>query len=82
MSATLSVRSSAPAAACSGCGARSARVHGRYRRSLADSPVAGRGVKVVVTVRRFKCVNDACCQTTFSEQVPGGRCRAVSSRSG
>ncbi|MER7569108.1 ISL3 family transposase [Streptomyces sp. NPDC097941] len=71
MSATLSVRSSAPAAACSGCGARSARVHGRYRRSLADSPVAGRGVKVVVTVRRFKCVNDACCQTTFSEQVPG-----------
>ncbi|MFF3617513.1 ISL3 family transposase [Streptomyces sp. NPDC002580] len=71
MSATLSVRSSAPAAACSGCGARSARVHGRYRRSLADLPVAGRGVKVVVTVRRFKCVNDACCQTTFSEQVPG-----------
>jgi transposase len=71
VSATLSVRSSAPAAACSGCGARSARVHGRYRRSLADSPVAGRGVKVVVTVRRFKCVNGACCQTTFSEQVPG-----------
>ncbi|MCX4234451.1 ISL3 family transposase [Streptomyces ortus] len=71
MSATLSVRSSAPAAACSGCGARSERVHGRYRRSLADSPVAGRGVKVMVTVRRFECVNDACCQTTFSEQVPG-----------
>ncbi|WP_405717260.1 transposase family protein [Streptomyces sp. NBC_01537] len=71
MSVTLSVRSSAPVAACSGCGARSSRVHGRYRRSLADSSVAGRGVMVVVRVRGFKCVNDACLQTTFCEQVAG-----------
>ncbi|WP_262505817.1 ISL3 family transposase [Streptomyces sp. TRM68367] len=71
VSVTLSVRSSVSVAACSGCGSGSSRVHGRYRRSLADSPVAGRGAKIVVTVRRFKCVNDACSQTTFSEQVPG-----------
>ncbi|MFF2515571.1 ISL3 family transposase [Streptomyces sp. NPDC058086] len=70
VSVTLSVRSSASVAGCSGCGAKSSRVHGRYRRSLADSPVAGRGAKLVVTVRRFKCVNDACSQTTFSEQIP------------
>ncbi|MFD7479945.1 ISL3 family transposase [Streptomyces sp. NPDC059837] len=70
VSITLSVRASASVAGCSGCGAKSSRVHGRYRRSLADSPVAGRGAKLVVTVRRFKCVNDACSQTTFSEQIP------------
>ncbi|WP_405550965.1 transposase family protein (plasmid) [Streptomyces globisporus] len=71
VSVTLSVRSSVPDAVCSGCGSKSSRVHARYRRSLADSPVAGRGTKLVVTVRRFKYVNDACSQTTFSEQVPG-----------
>jgi transposase len=71
VSVTVSVRASAQVAACSGCGMRSSRVHGRYRRILADAPSAGRRTNLVVTVRRFKCVNDACSRSTFSEQVPG-----------
>ncbi|MGX1887192.1 transposase family protein [Streptomyces sp. NPDC055287] len=54
MSVTLSVRSCASAAACSGCGSKSSRVHGRFRRSLADSPVAGRRAEIVVMVRRLQ----------------------------
>jgi len=46
-------------------------VHGRYRRSLADVPLAGRPTRIVALVRRFKCDRAACPQSTFSEQIPG-----------
>ncbi|MFE9927688.1 ISL3 family transposase [Streptomyces sp. NPDC005533] len=68
---TFFVQSSAQVAGCSGCGARSSRVHGRYQRTLSDAPSAGRRTRVVVTVRRFKCDDPACALATFSEQVPG-----------
>lgn len=70
-SVTVCVRSSAPVAACSVWGTGPSRVHGHYRRTLADAQSAGRRTKLVVTVRRFKCANAACSQSTFSEQVPG-----------
>ena len=70
-SVTLSARSSVLVVACPDCGTRSSRVHGRYRRTLADAPSAGRRTKIVLTIQRFKCVNDACSRSTFSEQVPG-----------
>jgi hypothetical protein len=31
----------------------------------------GRRVQVIVHIRRFKCVNPRCAQSTFSEQIPG-----------
>lgn len=68
---TFFVHSSAAFASCSGCGAKSSRVHGRYRRSLADVPLAGRRVRIVAAIRRFKCGLAACPQATFSEQIPG-----------
>jgi DNA-binding NarL/FixJ family response regulator len=40
-------------------------------RRLADAPVSGRPVEVVLRVRRFFCDNDDCRATTFAEQVPG-----------
>ena len=58
-------------AACPGCRRRSSRVHARYQRRLADLPLGGRRVQVIVRVRRFKCANPRCAQSTFSEQVPG-----------
>ena len=49
----------------------STRVHSRYRRHLADLPVSGRPVEVVLTVRRFFCDHVDCSTCTFVEQVPG-----------
>ncbi|MFK0297310.1 transposase family protein [Streptomyces sp. NPDC090442] len=65
------MRAKAAGAACSGCRRRSLRVHARYQRQLADLPFGGRRVRVVVHVRRFKCANSRCAQSTFSEQIPG-----------
>lgn len=44
-------------ARCPRCARRSARLHGRYRRWVADSPCFGQPVTLEVEVRRFKCVN-------------------------
>jgi hypothetical protein len=68
---TFRVRAKAGDAACSGCRRRSARVHARYQRQLADLPLGGRRVRVIAHIRRFKCLNPRCSQSTFSEQIPG-----------
>jgi len=68
---TFRVRAKAGDAACSGCGRRSSRVHAHYQRQLADLPLGGRRVRVIAHIRRFKCVNPRCAQSTFSEQIPG-----------
>ena len=68
---TFRVRAKASGAACPGCRRRSSRVHARYQRQLADLPLGGRRVRVIVHVRRFKCVNARCAQATFSEQIRG-----------
>jgi transposase len=46
----------------------------RYVSTAATSerlPIGGRRVRLVVSVRRFKCGNPACRLRTFSEQIPG-----------
>jgi transposase len=52
-------------------------VHSRYRRSLADAPVAGQRVVIRLEVRRFFCDNEECSARTFVERpgvtVPHGR---------
>ena len=68
---TFRVRAKARDAACPGCRRRSARVHARYQRQLADLPISGRRVRIIVHVRRFKCTSPRCAQSTFSEQIPG-----------
>ena len=68
---TFRVRAKAGDAACPGCRRRSPRIHARYQRLLADLPLGGRRVKVIAHIRRFKCVNPRCGQSTFSEQIPG-----------
>jgi transposase len=55
-------------AACRRCGQFSSRVHSRYRRRLADAPVGGRPVVLLLGVRRFFCGNDDCKSVTFAEQ--------------
>jgi transposase len=58
-------------ARCRRCNRVSTRVHSRYRRHLADLPVSGRSVEVMLTVRRFFCDHVDCSACTFVEQVPG-----------
>jgi zinc-finger of transposase IS204/IS1001/IS1096/IS1165 len=68
---TFRVRAKAGDPACPGCRRRSSRVHARYQRQLADLPLGARQVQIIVHIRRFKCANPRCGQSTFSEQIPG-----------
>jgi len=54
--------------ACPECGRVSERVHSRYRRCLADLPMAGRPVRIVVTARRFRCDAVLCGRRIFAER--------------
>ncbi|WP_192349027.1 transposase family protein [Algoriphagus sp. Y33] len=65
--------------ACPCCGKRSKSVHGFYDRSLADLPVSGREVKVILRVRKLFCKNRKCSRKVFTERFvdqikPYGRC--------
>ncbi|MER7049286.1 transposase [Streptomyces jumonjinensis] len=63
-------RSGEPAE-CTGCGQLSAWCHSRYVRSLADVTIAGRPLRIDLSVRRLYCENASCPKVTFAEQTPG-----------
>jgi transposase len=67
----LAAQIRARTADCVRCGQPAGRVHSSYRRHLADAPVGGRPVDIVLRVRRFFCDNADCPARTFAEQVPG-----------
>lgn len=56
---------------CPACGQPTRRVHGFHGRVVADVPVDGRRVVVLVRVRRLVCPVLGCPRQTFREQVPG-----------
>src|SRR5215204_5447198 len=68
---TLAARTSSRVARCPVCCARSARVHARYTRTLADLPWQGIPVTVRLRVRRFFCDHKACNRAIFAERLPG-----------
>jgi transposase len=59
----------APVATCPRCSTPSRRVHSRYVRTLTDKPLGGRGLRVLVTVRRFVCSHGPCPRAVFAEAV-------------
>ncbi len=63
-------RSDEPAG-CTGCGRLSEWCHSRYARRLADVTLAGRPLRIDLSVRRLYCENTTCPKVTFAEQVPG-----------
>jgi transposase len=67
-SALITVRSVETASVCPGCGTRSGRIHSRYHRRLADLPIAGRPVRLVVRARRFYCRAVLCRRRVFAER--------------
>ena len=67
---TLSFTVNGCSACCLLCGCPSERVHSRYHRTLADLPISGRRVLLVVQIRRFRCLTAACPRRIFAERLP------------
>lgn len=64
----LGARLNKKSARCPCCDKLSKTVHSRYNRYLTDLPVTGRKVCIILDIRKFKCYNDKCTQSIFSEQ--------------
>lgn len=70
--ATILIRSTSPTSQCPSCEGVSGRVHSRYRRQISDLPLAGRPVKLMLDVRRFRCEAVRCGQRIFAERFANG----------
>jgi transposase len=68
---TLLASSRAVSACCPRCQSPSSRVHAGYRRTIADLPAGGRPVRIVLAVRRFRCLEPGCPAVTFAGQAEG-----------
>lgn len=65
------VATRATEATCPLCGQRSARVHSRYVRQVADVPWHGVPSHLELHVRRFFCDQSACPRQIVAERLPG-----------
>jgi len=66
------VRPLSTASRCPGCGQSSDRIHSHYRRRLADLPMAGRPVRLILVARRFRCAAVLCERRVFAERFDTG----------
>lgn len=64
----VTVHPSDKMSSCPDCGAISTRIHSQYRRNLADLPLAGREVRLIVVARRFRCDGANCRRVIFTER--------------
>lgn len=67
---TAVVATTSEEAECPVCHQRSARIHSRYVRQIADLPWMGCSVHLELHVRRFFCPNTACGREIFAERLP------------
>jgi transposase len=58
-------------ATCPSCGWQSDKAHSRYQRHLADLPWEGVAVKLILSARKFFCLNPDCRRRIFCERLPG-----------
>ncbi len=58
-----------PSAPCPLCQQPSRHVHSRYWRTLADLPLEGRPIRLLVCVRRFFCDNPGCQRQIFAQRL-------------
>jgi len=68
---TLTATATTSTANCPGCGSASTRVHSHYTRTPRDLPLIGYAVRLILHVRRFRCLNPACPTVTFAERLAG-----------
>ena len=66
----ISAHSVRTEAVCPTCRCRSHRIHSYYQRQPTDLPISDQRVRLVLTVRRFRCLNEPCPRRTFAEQWP------------
>ena len=66
-SVSLSVANTRPSAACPVCGNESRRLHSHYPRMASDLLWAGRSVRLLLSVRRFRCTDPGCPRRIFTE---------------
>jgi transposase len=66
----IQAQSTATQRCCPDCGTFSSRVHSNYTRSPRDLPCNGRAIRLVLGVRRFRCLNARCQRATFAERLP------------
>src|SRR5215469_12695081 len=59
-----------PSMPCPECHQPSFRIHGRYQRTVADLPCAGRNVLLLISIRKFVCSNPTCSHKIFAERLP------------
>lgn len=57
-------------ATCPRCGINSTRIHSYYTRRPHDLLVCGLSVRLLLHVRRFRCLNPTCPAATFTERLP------------
>jgi transposase len=67
---TITAQATAPTAHCPRCGIASPRVHSYYTRRPRDLPLWDCAVRLVLHVRRFRCLNVTCTVQTFAERLP------------
>jgi transposase len=70
--AVIAVRASGSVGLCPSCRTVSRRVHSRYRRRVADLPLAGRIVELLVIARRHRCDAVLCGRQIFTERFANG----------
>jgi transposase len=68
---TLGIATTNPNASCPVCGHETWRVHSRYDRHLAEEPIFGHRVCLLMTVRRFFCSGSGCPRRIFTEPLDG-----------
>lgn len=68
----VTARGVSVAATCPLCAVASRRVHSRYVRQVSDLPCAGRGVRLHLLSRRFRCEQPFCRQQIFAERFDEG----------
>lgn len=59
-----------PTATCPTCELASTNVHSYYTRQPVDLPMCGESVRLLLHVRRFRCLHHACPAVTFTERLP------------
>src|SRR5512142_1372750 len=67
---TVQVICTLKSASCPLCQQSSERIHGKYGRTVADVPCAGRLVTLALTVRKFVCSTKTCPRRIFTERLP------------
>ena len=66
----ITARVASPSSSCPSCNVISERVHSYYSRRPKDLPLVGQPLRLVLHVRRFRCLNPACRAATFAERLP------------